>query len=567
MARYPSFARALALGIPLLASVQLLLAQEPQRLNVSLTRPNRLIATLPFDEPIRIVGPVPAYVDTVVATHVSLGGRISGDCPAVASSKDPRWIRASGSRDTTVADSFDVLLDPLLPDRNYVLCLLAKGGFPDTTFARIQRDVSASIDRTLHAAANRSDPDLTPEEARTLLAEFRKAAPRFGPNQRLDSASAPLFMGVITDDAVDQLEALKEPVAQRGMGIGNLRASGMRVRQVLFRIGSTRSPALRRLLDTVAPSDTIGGWLVASAPGTLAAIRFLLRTVPDTGAIAREALERVAVALGSPNDSSFVPPDRPFTLDSIWTAEQSAAYLARVQATRQSLEGLRTLAAVVAVSETAQRRTGIDANTALALSRDLDSLSTQLRALNLNARALNDAIMARDRTVRDVVKHLSGSSTGHVPLVTSTVAVDLNTRAKRYISPDLGVAYLPQIGEATPYFGVTFFPLGYNRNVVQRGLRPYHSSFGLMLGLSATSLAKSDERKDLFGNSNVLFGGTMRFFDVFRVSAGGVALRQLNPETQAPDAPVRLTYFTSLSFDFDVKGLFGGIGSILSGGK
>jgi hypothetical protein len=575
MARLSSIAWALACCMPLLASSPPLVAQEPQHLNVSLSRPNRTIGTLPFDEPIRVIGVVPAYIRRVDPLRTAVRGPGSGSCATlepVLQSAGQSWVRsAPPPRDSAAADTFDLVLNPLRPDRNYLLCLRSSGQIPDTMLARIQREVTAKVDSIMHAArpVDGRYPELTGEQATAILDGFKNALPRLAPHQKWDFSKAPIFDESADDTTrIKTLVRIREPLHDRAAAIRNLTRTGQQLRDSLARLGNDHELTLRQILGSVGATDTVAGWPVASAPGMLSAVRVLLRTTgPRPDALAPEALQRIALGLSSASDTALVTPDKPVTLDSLWTAEQGAAYLARVHATRQSLEGLRSLASAIEFSEAAQRRTGIDQRRAGALRRALDGLSRTLSDLGRDARAFHESSIARDRGILAAVKTLSAASEEEVPVLTSTVAVDLNTRAKRYISPDLGVAYAPVLGEAVPYFGVTFLPLGYNRNVVQRGLEPVHSSFGLMLGLSVTSLAKADERKDLFGGSNLLFGGTVRFFDVFRASAGGIALRQLNPETLAADAPVRVTYFGALSFDLDVKALFGGISTILGGGK
>lgn len=589
---------ALALCVPLLASPHLLSAQEPQRLKVDLTRPNRTIGTLPFDEPIQLIGVVPAYVDTVTPYRAPVSGLADRKCllvDAVQPADQPlagmaaadrragamtragqTWTRPDPARpDTMVPDTFDLILHPLRPERNYLLCLRTAGSIPDTMLARIHRRAVAKVDTTLRAIPleNGEYRGLKPAEAQEILARFRTIASelkaRLPEHQRLTFSPTSIFLDTTADTTrIKALLGMRAPLNDRATAILNLGSTGDSLHARLRDLGTRHAASLRRLVGSVSAADTVAGWQAASAPGMLNAIRFLLRTArEDTESVAGEALKRVSIGLASASDSSLVVQDTAALLESVWTAEQGAAYLGRVQATRQSLEGIRSLASAVALSEAAQRRTGLTREQALSLRSALDSVSLELFALNRDARTLQKSIVDRDRAVLATVKTLAVASDEQVPVLASSVAVDFNTRSKRYISPDLGVAYAPGFGEAVPYLGVTFFPLGLNKNVVQRGFRPWHSTVGLMLGLTATSVAKANERKDLFGSSSLLFGGTVRFLDVFRASAGGLALRQQNPETLSSDAPVRVTSFGALSFDLDVKSLFGGISSILSGGR
>jgi hypothetical protein len=387
-------------------------------------------------------------------------------------------------------------------------------------------------------------------------------------HQRLKFSPTSIFEETTADTTrVKQVLALREPMNRRATEMENIHATGDSLRSLLMSLGRTDGVSLRRLLNAVSASDTVAGWAAASAPGMLNAIRFLLRTAgADSGSLEQGALKQMTLGLASASDSALVTA-KPIELDSIWTAEQGAAYLARVQATRQSLEGIRSLALAIELSGAAQQRTRITESQATSLRMAMDTISEQLFNLERDARALHQSIVARNQAVLATVRSLTVASNEQVPVLASSVAVDFTTRAKRYISPDLGIAFAPQLGKAVPYLGVTFFPFGLNKNVVQRGFRPLHSTFGVMLGLTATSLAEADERKDLFGSSNLLFGPTVRFLDVFRASGGGLLLRQQNPGTLESNAPVRLTYFVSLSFDLDVQALFGGISSILSGGK
>lgn len=146
---------------------------------------------------------------------------------------------------------------------------------------------------------------------------------------------------------------------------------------------------------------------------------------------------------------------------------------------------------------------------------------------------------------------------------------DFVTRSSWYISADAGVAYAPILKEAFPYVGVNIYFRPINKQVPLSLLKEIteHKStfchrFSAMVGISLSSLAKDGERKNLFGKTALLLGAGYRFTDAFRISTGALFFKAIDPNPLISAKQIELSWFVSISLDWDIRTTLGGLGRI-----
>lgn len=144
---------------------------------------------------------------------------------------------------------------------------------------------------------------------------------------------------------------------------------------------------------------------------------------------------------------------------------------------------------------------------------------------------------------------------------------NFQTRSKYYFSADLGVAILPAINKASPYFGTNLYFAPVNKEKPLKWTRPFSlcreewwRNFGrrasILIGLTTTSLGKSEERTNLFSTFNLLTGAGIRVADAIRVNGGVVWYEKNNPNPLIQTSIISASPFVSLSFDVDVRTVF-----------
>jgi hypothetical protein len=391
---------------------------------------------------------------------------------------------------------------------------------------------------------------------------FREAAMSRQANRTVVAAKGSIF----SDEPSSGLDVLKQvldvtaPQKERLEALNRMdpltTAVEVELESFLGRSGRT----LRRLLQGIRPSDTVLALPPATTARALETIRVLVTAPPDL-------LENVSLGLAVPSDSGSALPEQVGPLAEIWTEEEAAARTARVRETRARLYEIRALVAAVEVSPRLQRRIGVSQRSLEVAVRGLNSLRQSMFQLHSGFGNLAAANRARRAVLTSAVNRLTVTERRTVPVFGSTVEVVFETRARRYVSAELGVAYAPDMTEAVPYFGVTLFPFGVNKRVPQSLWDPVRSRVGLMVGVTASSIAEPDKREDLFGSSAVLAGASWRFLDFFRASGGAMILRELDPETLSSESHIRATPYGALAFDLDIQAVLGGLGRILGGGK
>jgi len=131
-------------------------------------------------------------------------------------------------------------------------------------------------------------------------------------------------------------------------------------------------------------------------------------------------------------------------------------------------------------------------------------------------------------------------------------------RASYYMSMDIGVAFFPALGRATPYLGTNIYlrPVNKDRPIYSGDYNPLRS-FSFLVGVSFVSVAKTGRRDDLIGNTFNLLGGMgYRVTDNLRLNGGWVFFKKTNTNPLIGDEKIGVNGFFSVSFDYDIGSAF-----------
>jgi len=189
---------------------------------------------------------------------------------------------------------------------------------------------------------------------------------------------------------------------------------------------------------------------------------------------------------------------------------------------------------------------------------------TGLTVLNI-VNSLKDQFVRKDQIINSFVNDLGVNVGKDISFELSTSS-DFKTRAKRYIIPDIGLAYAPEIKEIFPYFGVNFYFRPINKEVPLRTIKklkncsnqPLYKSlffhrFSAVIGVSIKSIASSGRRENLFAYNALLFGFGYRITDALRITSGPLLFKALNPNRLISGNQIKGTPFISFSLDLDIK--------------
>ena len=133
------------------------------------------------------------------------------------------------------------------------------------------------------------------------------------------------------------------------------------------------------------------------------------------------------------------------------------------------------------------------------------------------------------------------------------------TRSNSYITADLGVALLPSIGKMIPYLGTNIYlrPINQNRPLKMSEFgADFSRRFSFMLGLTYSTLTKTNYREDLMSTFNLITGAGLRIADFVKVNGGVVWFTKVNPNPLNTNNSVGSAGFVSLSFDLQIKTVF-----------
>lgn len=509
--------------------------------------------TLPFGEPFLLVGAAPTELNFVTARYLVFRGSAPSrdSCRTVLDSSAPvfnhmaqAWVRDSRLK----SDTFSVLVTRnLQANQRYAICLRTQSAFDSTALTKFQARAYAILDSAYAAQNDTTGSLLLPAaQIHTLQQALAKALP-LGPGDSADvkgtifDASDPN----VTEKNLVFTDNLLTLQRQRFLSSHQLDTTQNQIR---VHLGGLRNDgSLRAIAGTLSPGVWVPGMDASMVVRVAATARML--GYPDPELI-------LAVADGE----AVLDPS---ALVSVKEPAEIAVRAARIDSTYHRLTELRDFAAVLQGSRPLQRRTGVSAREArllfARLDRVLESLEQHRHASAQWARA--DA--GRRALLVNAARSLSVRASNDVPVIGTSIS-SFETRAKQFVTADLGVAYAPGMGEVVPYFGASFYLGALNKRVPLSVAKPPElDRWSLTVGVTASSLARKDVRDDLFGSHSLLLGVGRRMADPIRLTGGAVLYRRLDVNPLVDDTHIAVSPFLSLSFDFDAKSALGGLGDTL----
>jgi len=559
--RFLTYLRRMALVVAVLwplagARAQDVFIRVPVELGGTATR-----MTLPFGEPFLLVGAAPAQLNFVTARFLvfrdSPPSRDS--CSAVLNSSAPvfKGISEAWLRDSRVkSDSFAVLVTRnLQANQRYAFCLRTQSVFDSTALTKFQARAYAILDSTYAAQNDTCGPLFLPAaEIHTLQQALAKALP-LGPGDSVD-VKGTIFDASDPNVTDKNLLFTGNMLTLQRQRFLSGRQMDSTLNQVRARLGGFRGNAgLRAIAGTLSPGVRVPGMDAAMVDRVAATARML--AYPDNDLILAVAGGEAALDPQALVNPQSVRPSK------VTDAVEIAARAARVDSTYHRLAELRDFTAVLQGNRELQRRTGVSARQAGVLFASLDSVRESLEQQRQTSAQWTRADAGRRTLLVNAARSLSVRASTDVPVIGTSIS-SFETRAKQFVTADLGVAYAPGMGEVVPYFGASFYLGALNKRVPLSVARPPElDRWSLTVGVTASSLARKDIRDDLFGSHSLLLGVGRRMADPIRLTGGAVLYRRLDVNPLVDHTRIAVSPFLSLSFDFDAKSALGGLGDTL----
>ncbi|MEA5259187.1 hypothetical protein VB264_15430 [Arcicella aquatica] len=185
----------------------------------------------------------------------------------------------------------------------------------------------------------------------------------------------------------------------------------------------------------------------------------------------------------------------------------------------------------------------------------LPGITDKFKQFSLDLKTIDQDIATQSLTFTTV---LADRLYSNAYIIGTSTPGDFSTRANLYISADLGLAVIPQIGQLAPYLGTNIYLRPVNKNYPLTFHKlDFFKRFSFLVGLTVNTLSKEGYRTDVLGsNFNLITGGGFRVADFVRINGGMVWYGQVNPNPLNTNKSIAGSPFISLSFDINVKTVF-----------
>ena len=128
------------------------------------------------------------------------------------------------------------------------------------------------------------------------------------------------------------------------------------------------------------------------------------------------------------------------------------------------------------------------------------------------------------------------------------------TEQKNYVSLDVGVLYAGDLSIGALYVGTNIYFRPVNKDAPLTAVSSVGRRLALTVGLTISSVADKDQRtrSDLFWHQSLVLGAGYRITSSLRGGGGALVFRQADPNPLVTNLSAAVTWYASLSFDFDV---------------
>jgi len=157
--------------------------------------------------------------------------------------------------------------------------------------------------------------------------------------------------------------------------------------------------------------------------------------------------------------------------------------------------------------------------------------------------------------------------------VDGTTTAGWETRARSYVSADVGVVWSEPIESFFFYIGANFYLGPVNKKAPLRWSEPgnFRKRFAFTAGIPINSFDDTQTNATLasgdvtltgvLGDRPLLLGAGLRLTDLVRVTSGAVLFRVKSPDPLVTDAKLDYSWYLAFSIDWDLRGMFSALGS------
>jgi hypothetical protein len=271
----------------------------------------------------------------------------------------------------------------------------------------------------------------------------------------------------------------------------------------------------------------------------------------------------------------------------VWAALQLDARIAQLDATMRDLSsfvdfvttlsgnpGLRAAAGLDPTTPPAEpNANAMDSAALLKVAELAGAVRTQLDLTRRDLGNLERNLAERSAALAAQAEQVAAALERDVTF-SGTTLTEWKTRATAYISADVGLAYSGDIDQFFIYLGTNFYvgpvnkkaPLSFREDGFRSSIR---KRFALMFGIpingfddtTTTNLvsAAGTQLDGVIGSRPLLVGAGFRINEFERFTGGSVFFKVADPNLLVNDPATRHSAFFSISVDWDIRGMFGGL--------
>ncbi len=193
------------------------------------------------------------------------------------------------------------------------------------------------------------------------------------------------------------------------------------------------------------------------------------------------------------------------------------------------------------------------------------AIETRLRT-NMYARRFADKPNRFDENIYKGVQAEAGIT---------TLQAKVETSAKFALVGDAGVVYAgfqDGFNTASPYVGANWsfrpmdsdLPFAYLR----RSKRvKWYERFTINTGLTLSSMAKAEQRANLFGNNNLMLGGGYKFSHVINITGGGLFFLKIDPNPLVDKKKLGVVPYAGISINLKISSALGELAKVFTYAK
>lgn len=273
--------------------------------------------------------------------------------------------------------------------------------------------------------------------------------------------------------------------------------------------------------------------------------------------------------------------------DRVWNPEDLESRVTILDATITALNDFRQLAADLSTSSWEPLRDVAGLGPQLAGKPNPNAVSAaEFVAVAQQAERVRQALLeARgaltnlQRVLTERTALITSAAAGVTADVVEVIQVDgtsvasWETRARSYVSADVGVVWSQPIESFFFYVGANFYLGPVNKKAPLRWSEPgnFRKRFSFTAGIPINSFDDTQSQATLaagdvtltgvLGDRPLLLGAGLRLTDLVRVTSGTVLFRVRSPDPLVTDEALDYAWYLALSIDWDLKGMFSQIGS------